>query len=522
MTAAERAEERARTGQTGAPPPRPPNGANANGGPPPDLDDRDLNPDDIPPPPNDDIPPIGDEHVQGERKQGARDLARRYLVQHATHPDGVTLRRWRGDFYRWIVKRGSYVAQTEERIESELWNALPLGKGSELADVKRSVIAADGVLIDEAELGSWLDDGPDLDDDDTCGRLDTAACRNGLLHLPTGKLTPATPLYFATSSIGTFYDAHAPTPERWLAFLRQIWLNDPGSIRALQEWIGYLLTPDTRQHKIACLIGPKRSGKSTIGRVITALLGGRANVASPTLASLATNFGLWPLIGKTAAIIGDARLGGRSDVAQVVERLLNVSGEDPQTIDRKHREPWIGTLPTRITIISNETPRFTDASDALTARMIMFRLTESFYGQEDITLTNALLKELPGILVWAIDGWRSLRERGHFVQPDSGREALEEMADLASPVGAWARECCQIERGDEWAEFWLTPEIAYANYCRWIEAHGHAKPSMATFGRDVAAATCCPRTKVQRTDRTGQVTRPRVYKGLVLRTGADS
>ena len=43
-------------------------------------------------------------------------------------------------------------------------------------------------------------------------------------------------------------------------------------------------------------------------RVHTALMG-RENVATPTLASLQTNFGLAPLIGKPLAIISDARLG---------------------------------------------------------------------------------------------------------------------------------------------------------------------------------------------------------------------
>ena len=36
---------------------------------------------------------------------------------------------------------------------------------------------------------------------------------------------------------------------------------------------------------------------------------GRAHVAGPTLASLGTNFGLSPLLGKPLAIISDARLG---------------------------------------------------------------------------------------------------------------------------------------------------------------------------------------------------------------------
>ena len=63
------------------------------------------------------------------------------------------------------------------------------------------------------------------------------------------------------------------------------------------------------------------------------------NYAGPTLASLGTNFGLQGLLGKTVAVISDARLSHRTDTAIVVERLLAISGEDAVAIDRKFKEP---------------------------------------------------------------------------------------------------------------------------------------------------------------------------------------
>jgi putative DNA primase/helicase len=495
MTAAQQAEERARR--------RAQERASQCAPPPPDAEEI------PPPPPGNDIPPIGEDDAppaDKPRRPGARQVAARYLAERASHRDGVTLRRWRGNWYRWNATQGSYVEQTEERIDVELWNGLPVAKRSELADIKTALTAMDGVLIDEFELGSWLD-GSGEDGDP----LDTAPCCNGLLHLPTGRLTPATPRYFSTSSLGVPYNPAAPSPERWLAFLRQLWPESPDSIEALQEWCGYLLTPDTRQQKIALLVGPKRSGKGTIARVLTALLGGDRNVASPTLASLGGTFGLWPLIGKPAAIIGDARLGGRNDIAQVVERLLSISGEDSQTIDRKNRSFWTGRLPTRITIISNELPRFSDASDALPSRMLMLELSESFYGREDMELTGKLSEELPGILLWAIEGWRRLRARGHFVQPESSKESIEELADLASPVGAWARQRCDTGAPDP--QWWLECKAAYEDFARWCEQNGHHKPSIATFGRDVRASTGCHRKQIRR-----GTTRVKVYVGLALRS----
>jgi len=83
--------------------------------------------------------------------------------------------------------------------------------------------------------------------------------------------------------------------------------------------LGYCITPDTSQHKILLLVGPPRSGKGTIARVLRRLIGVE-NTVGPTLASLAESFGLEPLIGKPLAIIGDARLSAKSDRATVTER----------------------------------------------------------------------------------------------------------------------------------------------------------------------------------------------------------
>jgi hypothetical protein len=298
---------------------------------------------------------LREKHEGKKRKKakgdGAVQVARDYVAKNATHPAGALLRRWRGDFYRWDPTVGCYVQQSDEQIDADLYRKMGLTKRSDVGDVRHALIAVDDVLIDHAELGTWLDS------DHEEKPLEVAACRNGILHLPTRELTPATPRYFATTALGVAFEP-APTPPRvWLHFLKQLWPHDEESIALLQEWMGYLLTPDTRLQKILLLIGPKRSGKGTIARTISALLGA-GSVASPTLASLGANFGLWPLIGKSAAIIGDARLGARNDVSQVVERLLSISGEDLQTIDRKHREPrWAARRPCKAAMSSESSKR---------------------------------------------------------------------------------------------------------------------------------------------------------------------
>ena len=106
-----------------------------------------------------------------------------------------------------------------------------------------------------------------------------------------------------------------------------------------------MLSGRTDLHKILLLVGPTRAGKGAIARVLAALVG-KGNVAGPTLASLGTNFGLSPLLGKPLAVVSDARLGA-GNAHQVVERLLSISGEDlhhrrpqvPRALDRQAAGP---------------------------------------------------------------------------------------------------------------------------------------------------------------------------------------
>lgn len=301
---------------------------------------------------------------------------------------------------------------------------------------------------------------------------------NGLLNVETRTLHPHDPSFFNTVAVPFAYDPAAESP-RWQAFLDDLWPNDADSVAALQEFFGYVVSGRTDLHRILLLVGPTRAGKGVIARILKAMIG-VGNCAGPTLASLGTNFGLQPLIGKPLAIISDARLGG-PNVHQVVERLLSISGEDHLTIDRKHREAWNGTLPTRFLIISNELPRFGDASGAIARRFVILSLTRSFLGCENTKLTTELLPELPGILNWALLGLERLVAVGRFTEPATSRDAVIALQDLASPVAAFVREVC--ERGP----FDVSCKDIYAAWKDWADAAGQRPGTEQTFGRDLRA-----------------------------------
>jgi putative DNA primase/helicase len=98
----------------------------------------------------------------------------------------------------------------------------------------------------------------------------------------------------------------------------------------------------------------------------------------------------------------------------------------------------------RIFVLTNDPPRFNDDSGALASRFVVLEIGESFYGREDVNLKDKLLVERPGILNWALDGWNTLRLRKHFIQPESGREAAENLALSSSIIKSFVEDRCEL------------------------------------------------------------------------------
>jgi putative DNA primase/helicase len=446
-------------------------------------------------------------------------IARLFVAQKHMRGEQRTLHHQGGDFYAW---NGQHYQRVElQAVRSAIYAFLAVAVkrvGKWLVPFQPTTLrvnqvvdalAATCYLPNHQWAPIWLAAAADQPP-----AAELISCANGLLHLPTGLLLPSTPAFFALNAVDFAFDPAAPPPKAWLVFLDALWRHDPEAIATLREWFGYLLTGDTSQQKVLLIVGPKRSGKGTIARVLRDLLG-KQNTCAPTLASLAQQFGLAPLIGKQLALISDARLGSRADQQIIAERLLSISGEDAQTIDQKYREPWTGQLDVRFTITTNELPRIADASGALPSRFLVLLLRHSFYGREDPGLTHRLLQELPGILNWSIEGWRTLQERGHFLQPTTSAGAIRDLEDLASPVGAFVRDCCEVG-----PELTVACDVLFQHWRAWCGVQGRDYPgTAATFGRDLRAAV--PGVEVERPRGEGG-NRERCYRGIGLRAGAQN
>lgn len=440
------------------------------------------------------------------------ESAHSYVNARYRYNTQLSLRHHGGVFYNYKPEH-SYRACEDATLRADLYRYLALARkmGSDTLfkpNTKKINNVLDALkarthLPSLSPAPCWLDGAEGLPP------LDLIPCANGLLHLPTRALYPSSAQFFALSGLAFPFTKTTVPPVEWLRFLHELWPEDADSQETLQEWIGYCLTARTHFQKMLLLVGPKRSGKGTIGRIMRALIG-PTHVVAPTLSNLGEQFGLACLIDKSVAIIADARISGRSDLAVLAERLLSISGEDTLSIPRKFMPDWTGRLATRFTIMTNELPRIEDASGALASRFLVLALRESFFGREDHTLYDRLEPELPGILHWALDGLDRLRARGRFIQPESSNALIQEFEDLGSPMTAFLRDCTIDLPGVQ-----IRKDKLYDAWKDWCKTNGREHVgTTSVFGRNLRAVK--PFISESRSTLHGQ--RFEFYEGIGLST----
>lgn len=435
----------------------------------------------------------------------------------------LQLLKWRGDWLRyqgphWVsVDPDAIRKHLYERLEFAKYekpgkdgqtSLMPWAPDKGKVDKLIDAMAAPAHLDRDVEAPSWLSTGEPA--------RGYVPCLNGLVDVNTREIRPSTPDYFGTVGIPLEYNPDAGEPVEWLKFLRSIFPTEDGSepeeIQTVRQWFGYVLSGRLDLQKMLLVIGQKRSGKGTLAKVLEMLVGS-ANTTAFTLSSLAQNFGLADTIGKTLSVVGDARLGSVG-TETVVERLLSITGQDTITLDRKNRTAWTGRLQTRIVILSNEMPKFIDASGAIASRFIILKTRASFYGREDTGLLARLEGELPEILKWALEGLDDLQANGgRFHETEAHQEQMKLLDALVSPIGGFVDDV--IDLGDPNA---LLPfKELYAEYKQWCDENGRGVKNTAGFSSDLQSRLPGLRTDIRPRDEQGRKM-PRHVKGVRFST----
>jgi len=292
-----------------------------------------------------------------------------------------------------------------------------------------------------------------------------------------------------------------------LPILNDLFNGDEEVIQHLQEWWGYQLTADMSMEKMMLFTGRTRCGKGTVLEAMSGMLG-RQQCISTDFQSLASQFGRVPLVGKLAATLGDAKTPRAGEADAALETILRIVGRDPIQIRPLYQQGYDAYLSTRFTIAMNGLPSFTDHAKALAARMNIIDFPNCYEGREDTTLKTRLKQDAEDgkLVVWALEGLKSLRERGRFEIPEVSKGTLQDMISITSPISTFVDECCVLDDKEKVS----STQMVYEAYQRWCGENGRRAGGNTMFMRNLIAE--CPSVSKEKIEEAGR--REYRYKGL--------
>lgn len=441
----------------------------------------------------------------------AADLAEQFLKARAIRPV-----YWRGDVYRYNGTH--YAATTAGDLKADVNAFLQKSWAREEAGTKTAAeiianIEASALVPADVEPPAMLlprgavpFTGPYI------------ALADGILDVETylaGKpdaLKPHSFEYFFLNSLPYgFSDAAEKKCETWRRVLAEN-LPDPAYQNFLQEWFGLCCVQDTSFENFMLFPGEGGTGKTLICTVLRAVLGSAAVSSVPLEAfNSSRTFPLAETIGKLANIAEEI-----GEIDKAAEGLLKqyVSGSLIQ-VERKHRDPFWLRPTARLTFATNVLPRFADRSNGVWRRMLILPFDQVVPAEKrDRRLIGVKFweasGELPGILAWALEGLRRLRERGRFEEPVECQNIREDYKRDSNPAGTFLLDHCNSD---------LTATTSatklYRVYSAWVRDMGHHALSEPLFAREVRRLF--PLCEKQRNP-TRQVdgTRIRLWRGLTF------
>lgn len=299
--------------------------------------------------------------------------------------------------------------------------------------------------------------------------------RDGLFDFKRGILEEHDPEYLSTVQLGTEYGSGENCP-KWEKFIRES--VAPENILLAQQIMGYMLVPITCAQKAFILLGPGGSGKSTYLYVLHKLLGD-SNVSHIELQGLSDRFKTAELFGKLANIFADLP----SRPIENPSTFKALTGEDFLTVERKHAHPFSFQNKARLIFSANELPRSPeDRSDAFYRRLVILPFPNKRpIEQWNTDLKEELLDELPGILVWALNGLADLYGKNfRFRVTASTDGALETYKKDNSNVRLFVENCLIL--GERYT---TSRNEIFDNYKRFCQDANLRAVSQPIFVREV-------------------------------------
>jgi len=170
----------------------------------------------------------------------------------------------------------------------------------------------------------------------------------------------------------------------------------------------------------------------------------------------------------------------------------------------------------KLIVLTNDFPTNNDGSHGFFRRWLVLPFQTHFdEDSQDKTLAKRIISdELPGVLLWALEGLARLKERKRFTEPQACKDKLREFQIVCDPMISFKDDCLNImtDGQTDGPSGEPAPGI-YSKYSEWCIDAGHYRLSRQKFYVSLERVTKIKKRHL----RTGDV-----FPGVFLKQSVDS
>jgi len=258
--------------------------------------------------------------------------------------------------------------------------------------------------------------------------------QNKIYDYETGETFKATPKHFSTNPIPWKLGENTDTPQIDKLFAE--WVGEDHAI-LLKEIAAFSLIPDYPIHRIFCLLGEGRNGKSRYLAFIDKLVG-RDNTCSVDLDNLiASRFESFSLYKKLVCIMGETNFATVKRTAV----LKSLSGQDLFSFESKGKDSIKDINYAKLLISTNNLPETTDKTDGWYRRWLCIDFPNQFPEGKDI-LKTIPDSEYENFCKQSIDLIKKLHETGKFTNEGTVEERRQRYEERSNPFNKFFTDNC--------------------------------------------------------------------------------
>ncbi len=322
-------------------------------------------------------------------------------------------------------------------------------------------------------------------------------CKNGELWMNkdgSHALRPHNYKSYLINCLNVDYDPSAECP-LFMQTINEIfdhYEDRDEMVRHIAEIFGYTIQPYKNIASWFLFRGPGGDGKSTLLKILGGILQDAQLMTSVKLLSAGgtggNNHALDSVVGKLNVVIEE--LPARFLLKD--EGVKMFSENTKMEANPKQKEAYQFMYAGNLIMCSNGYPSVRDLSHGMfrRANVIPFNRQFTKSGSEDIDRAAKILsnpKEMSGVLNWMLEGLQRLRERGHFLVPESCEEAKDTWMGEANSVVKFTRECLEHtgDYTDIVGDFGHIYSMVYEKWCQDNDIDDKMRKRKMAFKQDL-------------------------------------